>query len=420
MNLNTLVVADDLTGASDAGIQFAKAGLRTTVWLDPVGTFHDEDSEINVVDMESRSARPDEAYARMRHFATELGQRPVRRIVKKMDSTLRGNVGPELRALLEALPAAFAVVAPAYPKNGRTCVDGVLLVDGTPVDRTDFGRDLFSPVHDARVAAHLHAPAIALTLDIVRAGTAAIESAIAAAEAHGIRIAVADAQTDDDLRALVAFDMIRSNVLWVGSAGLIEMLPLPASAKTAAPAIPRVAGPLLFVVGSISAMTQRQISDYAAHGAGQTTVLDPIDVLEGLGAGGESDAAQALASGRDVLFALDGDRERIEAALAWGRARVGGAAQTSAALLTRFIAAVSSLITRAAPAVIVLSGGDVARAFCEAYGVRGLALLAEVTPGIPVSRAIGAEMLLVTKAGGFGRPETYRDIIENLRPQVSV
>ena len=116
----------------------------------------------------------------------------------------------------------------------------------------------------------------------------------------------------------------------------------------------------------------------------------------------------------------DGDRERIEAALAWGRARVGGAAQTSAALLTRFIAAVSSLIARAAPAVIVLSGGDVARAFCEAHGVRGLGLLAEVAPGIPVSRAIGAEMLLVTKAGGFGRPETYRDIIENLRPQVSV
>ena len=97
----------------------------------------------------------------------------------------------------------------------------------------------------------------------------------------------------------------------------------------------------------------------------------------------------------------------------WRRADQRGVA-------SRFIAVVSSLIARAAPAAIVLSGGDVARTFCEAHGMRGLSLLAEVAPGIPVSRAIGAELLFVTKAGGFGRPETYRDIIQNLRPQMSV
>jgi uncharacterized protein YgbK (DUF1537 family) len=61
----------------------------------------------------------------------------------------------------------------------------------------------------------------------VRAGVPAIETAIEKARAAGIRIAIADTETDDDLNALVAIDAKRDDLLWVGSAGLIEALPLP-------------------------------------------------------------------------------------------------------------------------------------------------------------------------------------------------
>ena len=400
------IVADDLTGAGDAGIQCTKAGARTTVWLDPARALDDTASDVIVVDMNSRALTPDEAYARMRDFGAELARRSPRRIVKKMDSTLRGNAGPEVRALLEALPAAFAVVAPAYPKNGRTCVNGVLLVDGTPVDRTDFGRDLFSPVRDARVAALFPEATLHLTLAVIRAGPAAIAAELSAARARGIRIATADAHNDDDLRALVAVDALLRDLLWTGSAGLLEMMPLrPRTGIAAPPALPRVAGPLLFVVGSVSAMTQRQIAAFAAHHAGETRLLDPLDVLAGRTATAVSRATEALARGRDVLFALDEGGERITAA------------QPVAQLLARFVDAASAIVARAAPAAVMLSGGDVARAFCEAQGIRGLTLLAETAPGIPVSRAMDPDMLLVTKAGGFGRPDTYRDIMTSLRPQ---
>jgi uncharacterized protein YgbK (DUF1537 family) len=419
--VKTILVADDLTGASDAGVQFTKAGLPTAVWLDPAGALDDDAAAVVVIDMNSRMAAPDDAYARMSDFIRLLHPAATRSIVKKMDSTLRGNVGPEVRALLEALPSAFAIVAPAYPKNKRTCINGVLLVDGIPVDRTDFGRDLFSPVRKAQVAAHFNEPTIALTLDVLRAGVPAIEAAIAKAQAGGIRIAIADTETDDDLNALVAIDAKRDDLLWVGSAGLIEALPPRVAASTFHPEpAPQPTGPILFLVGSISAMTQRQIADYAAHGSGVTERIDPVAILEGSIGLAASRAQAALASGRDVTFALDGDRERVEATLAWGKSRGFDAARASAALLDHFVSATAPLAAEAARGAIVLSGGDVARAFCSAHGVRGLALLAEAAPGIPVSRAIGAELLLVTKAGGFGVPQTYRDIIATLHPQVTV
>jgi uncharacterized protein YgbK (DUF1537 family) len=130
-------------------------------------------------------------------------------------------------------------------------------------------------------------------------------------------------------------------------------------------------------------MTRRQIDDYAVHGSGLTERVDPVAILEGNTGPAPSRAAAALASGRDVIFALDGDRERIEATLAWGKARGFDAALSSAALLERFVSATAALAGEAALGAVVLSGGDVARAFCAAHGVRGLALLAEAAPGDP-------------------------------------
>ena len=37
-------------------------------------------------------------------------------------------------------------------------------------------------------------------------------------------------------------------------------------------------------------------------------------------------------------------------------------------------------------------------------------MIAEVAPGIPISRAIGANLYVVTKAGGYGHANTYLDI----------
>jgi uncharacterized protein YgbK (DUF1537 family) len=411
------VVADDLTGASDAGVQFAKRGARTVVWLDyeHVG---DVDADVLVVDTDSRHETPDGAYTRMAELLRYLRPRRAHDVVKKMDSTLRGNAGPEVRALLEAFPTAFAIVAPAYPKNGRTSRDGIVYVYDERVDETDFGRDLFSPVRDAGIAEHLGEPCALFDRETLHGGTDEIGRAIDTARAHGMRIGVFDAETDDDLRALAALDVHREDILWVGSAGIVEMLERgPANTP---PTPPAVNGPVLFLIGSLSEMTQLQVAAFARQGVART--LDPCQLLRG---GSRAQLAiagvrEALRGGDDALLALNGDREAVEATLALGAERGWDARTTSARLREAFLIATGPLVhERGGGATFVLSGGDLARSFCAAHGIRGMELLAETAPGVPLSRAIGANMYLVTKAGGFGRPETYVDILSALRRKVT-
>ncbi len=53
---------------------------------------------------------------------------------KKIDSTLRGNPGGELEAMMAAQGCRMAVVAPAYPAAGRHTRDGRCYVHGVPLD----------------------------------------------------------------------------------------------------------------------------------------------------------------------------------------------------------------------------------------------------------------------------------------------
>jgi uncharacterized protein YgbK (DUF1537 family) len=67
---------------------------------------------------------------------------------------------------------------------------------------------------------------------------------------------------------------------------------------------------------------------------------------------------------------------------------------------------------------LVLTGGDTAKAVCYALGARGILILREIEPGIPLARLIGKhELTIVTKAGGFGNPDTLLHILTVLKGQ---
>lgn len=403
-----VVIADDLTGASDAGLQFAKFGARTAVWIDPATAFGDVD--VTVIDLDTRVVSPGVAAQRMRAALGALP--PGATIVKKIDSTLRGNITAELETLRHAQPGKTAIVVPAYPKNGRVQRDGVVYVDGTPVHETDFGRELLTPVRSCRIRDYLP-----------RESSAVVASAagIASAVDRGSRAIAVDAERDEDLAAIAEL-AADERFLWVGSAGLLEFL-APAlvgpPARVRDEAAPEVRDPILFVIGSLSETTRRQMTQYAQSG-GLTEIVDPRTVLIDEGRGRAEIVAErirtTLAAGDDLLVALSSDRRDVEAALALGRAHGYDALTTSLELRERFVA----LVQRAVPlaGAVVLSGADVARSFCFAAGVRGMRLLREAAPGIPLARGLGRELLLVPKAGGSGTTDAYRDIVANVRKEL--
>jgi uncharacterized protein YgbK (DUF1537 family) len=141
--VRVLAIADDLTGALEAGAKFAERGMDAAV---TTRLEFEVDAAVTVVDTESRHIDADAAAARVAACA-----RPASLIYKKTDSTLRGNIGPELGALRRAYPEARMTYVPAYPALRRTVRRGRLYVDGVPVHETEFGRDLLNPVGESRV-----------------------------------------------------------------------------------------------------------------------------------------------------------------------------------------------------------------------------------------------------------------------------
>lgn len=139
------MIADDLTGALEAGAHFSGRGLPSCVTTTNVA----ENIQVAVFDTETRHRSPAEAYTVVKGITRQCNPELI---YKKTDSTLRGNIGAELRALLDNFPNRRVIYSPAYPDLRRTVLDGKLYVRGIPVHQTEFAADEFNPIRSSDVA----------------------------------------------------------------------------------------------------------------------------------------------------------------------------------------------------------------------------------------------------------------------------
>ena len=177
------IIADDLSSATDCGAQVVRSGLSVIV---PFGGYslpaQAAATRVISVDTGSRTLSAAEAYAKVKTATQELIAQGWTNFYKSVDSTLRGNLGAEIEAVCEAVQPDCAVIAPAFPKYGRTTVDGIQYLDGRPLHETEFATDPTAPVKDADIARRLvegsRRKAGRLSLDQLRAGPAQIQSAV--------------------------------------------------------------------------------------------------------------------------------------------------------------------------------------------------------------------------------------------------
>ena len=158
--MRLIVVADDLTGAADTGIQLAKRGFYTI--LLPFGMYETGSRHIQTVSSlssqaaalstNSRGEGARSAYYRVRNAtACLIRESHPQYVYKKIDSTLRGNVGAEIEAVMEAAGSEAAILAPAFPEYGRTTVEGIHYVNGQLLSQTEAAFDPVSPVTESHI-----------------------------------------------------------------------------------------------------------------------------------------------------------------------------------------------------------------------------------------------------------------------------
>ena len=133
-----LILADDLTGAADAGVAFAQRGCDTEVtWGDSPPP---PDVTVHARDLATRGCSARDA-AERHADALRRWLEPGQAVFKKMDSTLRGQPAAEIAACCQALRElghpAWGVLAPANPPMNRTTRDGRVFVKGEPLETTE-------------------------------------------------------------------------------------------------------------------------------------------------------------------------------------------------------------------------------------------------------------------------------------------
>src|ERR1035441_7054447 len=90
--IDCLLVADDLTGACDAAVHFAIRGLRPAIVPLARGT-NVAGARILAVSTGSRDLTPAEIRRALAAVAGQFPPHSAARVFKKIDSTLRGNIG---------------------------------------------------------------------------------------------------------------------------------------------------------------------------------------------------------------------------------------------------------------------------------------------------------------------------------------
>ncbi len=380
------IVADDLTGSGDTAVQFVRAGWVTHLSVDgaqeALAASIDDAVEVLAVTSHSRAMPGERAAQVVADNVRRLREAGMVRFYKKVDSTLRGAFKAEIDAARQAWSDdAIAIVCPAFPATGRTVEDGVLKVGGKPVTETSAATDPVTPVTESHIPTLLGSAHVAQRADETPAQLA---ERIAAAG----QVVVVDARDEAELDTLArAVVLLGERAVPVGAGGLA----VPLARYWAAAEQDK---PVVVVVTSQHSAARAQAR--ALEQAGAACWLPTLEQLA------DVSAWQAWSAQQQALLAQARALPEILLLLAPEGRLPSLDADTVAARLGTLAAA---LVTRIGAAGVVATGGDGARQVLRSLNAGGIALVDEVTGGVPLGTLTGGKapgLPVVTKAGGFG------------------
>ena len=429
-----VVIADDLTGAMDAGVQMLKKDyvVRVTLDVNKISEWQNE-SDVIIVSTESRNIPEVQAYECIAETLKEFKKENCRIIYKKIDSTLRGNVGIELKAVLEHGDVDGVIMAPALPFNGRTTVNGVHYVYGSPLEHTELAKDPYAPVFESEISKIIHEQyGIEVGIIDIRAIRNGRESVISEIEKNlngGKRLMVADAIDDGDLRNIVkACGGYSKRILLCGSAGLFtyidKMGQLNREPGHRRMRLPRrkKSSPILVLSGSPANMSKLQIEKLEKEckrafilRCNISEYLNDEEKFQAVCKESICQVIEKLQNGYHVVVDASGySKENILNQYQDNRSDLLMAGKK----ILNYLEEISAVaVTNVNLRGLVLFGGDTAVAVIKRLGAYGVEITGEIEPYIPLGIMIGGmheRVPVVTKSGGFGREDSLVSIIKKL------
>jgi len=397
-------IADDLTGATDLALTLSRGGMAVKQVVGVPDAATDlSGADAVVVSLKSRTIPAEEAVTLSRASAEALLRAGAQQLFFKycstFDSTDQGNIGPVIEALLDLLGETRTLACPAFPTNGRTVYKGHLFVGDQLLSDSPMKDHPLTPMRDADLVRVLGRQT-RLPVSRIDIGTVRGDGLRAALEATR-GVAIVDAITDDDLRAIGA--AARDFRLVTGGSGVALGLPanFPLAENAAAATASAPEGRAAILAGSCSAATRRQIEGALSAGFSGLQ-LDPMAISDGRQTVAQAFEFAQAANTIPVIYASAAPDAVAESQRLLGRDRAGE-------LVEDFLARLAPQLAGAGFSRIIVAGGESSGAVIAGLGVTALDIGPEIDPGVPWMRATfgGAPLALALKSGNFGSDDMF-------------
>ncbi len=405
-------IADDLTGATDLGVNLAREGLSVTQLNGvPMADLQVPAADAVVVALKSRTIPADDAVAQSLAALEWLRSKGAQRIYFKycstFDSTAKGNIGPVTEALQQALGAGIVPATPAYPRNQRTVYRGHLFVGDLLLSETGMRSHPLTPMTDANLvrllAAQTTRPVGLIASETLDAGEAAVRERLVALEREGFGHAIVDATRDEHLTAAgIACADLRLTTGGAGlGVGLARALSAQKSSGTGGWSQPPSKVGTAWLSGSCSEATRRQVAEALRHAPGLRLDPNALAADAALASRIAADAVAEVRKGPVLVYATAEPAIVAEAQAALGTER-------AATLVEDAFREIAKALAAAGVQAFIVAGGETSGAVVDALGVRALAIGPEIDPGVPWTRAVGgAPLWLALKSGNFGGEDFF-------------
>lgn len=424
------IIADDLTGANDTGVQFAKNNYKTMVSIledKSLNIVVPDDLDVFVIDSETREVEKNIARNRMKNILGKLNITKEDIVYKKVDSTLRGNVGVEIAEIMKILDKDICIFSPSFPFLQRITVGGYLLVQQKPLGFSEYSSNPLVENGDNSFIPFLLKKQTnfsigQIDLKEVSRGKEVILSKINELYKKGNKIIVVDSTNEEHLKDIFASSLkFDGSVLFSGSAGLANHFSQIFTKKEKSKKNITNKGPIAVVVGSRNPMAMKQIECLKGKIDFEEIKID----LENVFLNKEETLNEYILKGitatkknQHLLIytdAVHNDKEKInkklmsEYHLSFRDLEIN--------IKKIFGEIVLKILQNGNLRNLILTGGDVALGVCKELGISKLTILEELLPGIPLSAACFENIFLniMTKAGGFGEEDTLYQLMAKFK-----
>jgi D-threonate/D-erythronate kinase len=424
------IIADDLTGANDTGVQFTKNGYKTKVLIlddELTNTKFEDNYDVLVIDTETREDEEKISRSRLNKILKSINVSEKDIIYKKIDSTLRGNIGAEIEEIMKIFNKQFCIISPSFPSHQRVTIGGNLLVEqkllglsGYVDNSTGKKAESFIP---SLLGQQTKLSIGRIDLSAVNKGQYEIKKALNDLIEQKKNIIVIDSSDEKNLRDIVSGGIgFSEKVLFSGSAGLANCLAESYKKKKDLKYdIRNNKNPILIVGGSRNPVMVDQI-EYLKNKLKFAELK--INIKEIYSQESKilvyyaEEALKILKNNQDLAIytdAINNEKKSIDKELMQEYKLTYKELENK--IKEFFGLLTSTIIKKNTIRNMILTGGDIAISVCKELCISNLEVLGELLPGIPLTRACFHEdtLNIITKAGGFGRKETLYELINKFR-----